>query len=86
VETGENQQQVFTASHNTLESRRTTPPFHIPTAAAAVANIPSENKTTERKPAAPRPPHPDLFQDHLVLETFFISGSSDDWKMLQSRS
>jgi hypothetical protein len=47
--------------------------------------IQSEKKKTERKSAAARPPLPDRFQDHLVLETFLISGSSDDWKMLDCR-
>ena len=28
-----------------------------------------KSKTKERKPVATRPPHPDCFQDHLVLET-----------------
>src|SRR5665213_4151102 len=37
----------------------------------------------ERKSAAARPPHSDCFQDHVVLETLPVSGSSDDWKMLK---
>jgi len=69
VETGENQQQVFAASHNTLEIRQTAPDFHIPTATATVAIPLTKNKKTERKSAAARPPHPDLFQDHVALET-----------------
>jgi len=85
VETGENQQQVFAASHNTLEIRQTAPDFHIPTATATVAIPLPKNKKTERKSAAARPPHPDLFQDHVALETLRVSGSSDDWKMLPAQ-
>jgi hypothetical protein len=69
VETGENQQQVYTASHNTLGIRQTTPASHIPTATATVALYSSKNKNTERKSAAMQPPLPDLFQDHVALET-----------------
>jgi hypothetical protein len=68
VETGENQVQVSSRLPTPLGIRQTTPDSHISTAPAAVAL--DQNKTkTERKSAAARPPHPDLFQDHLALET-----------------
>ena len=37
--------------------------------APATAYFSFPDKTNERKPAAARHLHPDLFQDHLVLET-----------------
>jgi hypothetical protein len=69
VETGENQQQVFTCFHIPLGIRQTPPDSHIPTAPATVA-LPKTQKTKTRKEsAAARPPLPDLFQNHVVLET-----------------
>jgi hypothetical protein len=69
VETVENQQQVFNGPRTTLGIRQTTPESHIPTAPATVA-LPQAIKTKTRKEsAAARPPLPDLFQDHVVLET-----------------
>jgi len=69
VETGENQQQVFTCSHTPLGIRQTTPDSHIPTAPAAVAPPQAQKTKTRKESAAARPPLPDLFQDHVVLET-----------------
>jgi hypothetical protein len=68
-QTGENQQQVFTGLPNALEIRQTAPDFHIPTATTAVNPCQPKDQKNERKPAAARPPHPDLFQDHVALET-----------------
>jgi hypothetical protein len=72
VETRENQQQVFTGFPNTLGIRQTTPDSHIPTAPAAVSPIQNEKTKTRKESAAPRPPNPDLLQDHLVLETLSL--------------
>jgi hypothetical protein len=49
-------QTSFPLSH---AAQATTNPFHLST----------KTKTQERNSAAARPPHPDLFQDHLALET-----------------
>jgi hypothetical protein len=69
VETGENQPQVFTGSHTSLGIRQTTPDSHIPTAPATVTSPQSEKTKTRKESAAARPPLPDLFQDHVALET-----------------
>jgi len=69
METRENQQQVFTGSHTPLGIRQTTPDSHIPTAPATVAPLQTQKIKTRKESAAARPPLPDLFQDHVVLET-----------------
>src|SRR5260370_17390333 len=42
---------------------------HTPQATMIPAAFSTKPQTQERKSAAARPPHPDPFQDHLVLET-----------------
>jgi len=69
VETRENQQQVFTGFPTPLGIRQPTPDSHIPTAPVAVAPLQTKKSKTRKESAAARPPLPDLFQDHLVLET-----------------
>jgi hypothetical protein len=69
VETGENQQQVFTGFPTPLGIRQTTPDSHIPTAPAAVAPLQSEKTKIRKESTAARPSNPDLFQDHVALET-----------------
>jgi len=69
METGENQLQVFSGFHTPLGIRQTAPDSHIPTAPAAVAPLRTEKTKTRKESAASQPPNPNLFQDHLVLET-----------------
>src|ERR1700682_78084 len=71
------------APHGKVENQ--TQVFHFPTQRKRrrlLFSSPQKSKKQERKSAAMRPPHPDLFQDHLVLESNPVSGSSLDWKML----
>jgi len=62
----------------TTERRGNGPPRRL-----LLPSTDSKDKNKKRKTAVARPPHSDCFQDHVVLETLPVSGSSDDWKMLQ---
>jgi hypothetical protein len=76
----EQQDQTPIQNHPMMENQNTSgTPKGLPLVGIGSSQI-------QRKDRRRTASHPTRFQDHLVLESKSISGSSFDWKMLRSSS